>query len=255
MVSRLVTGLTPEREQALVERLSNRLARSAENSIRRELGRAMRSMMREDESANEAHTLRMFNILSNLYFTAFDTFGKRMWDATGRSGKRGDGVPLTPQFDLARQIWIRNTAAYKVTEIAGTTLAQAQEIIRQATEDAIAEGLDEAQTARLIQDRINEEGGQLSRLRSRVISRTESHSAANASTQLAAKTSGLPMVKEWIASGLERTRSTHSMAHGQKVGIDEPFNVGGAILMQPGDPNGPAKEVINCRCVVGYSLE
>jgi len=33
------------------------------------------------------------------------------------------------------------------------------------------------------------------------------------------------------------------------VGMNEPFLVGGASLMYPGDPNGPASEIINCRCV------
>jgi uncharacterized protein with gpF-like domain len=94
----------------------------------------------------------------------------------------------------------------------------------------------------------------LSRLRSRVIARTESHSASNASNQMAASASGLPMMKEWLSSGGERTRETHLIAGGQTVPIDQPFSVGMDYLMQPGDPSGSAEEIINCRCAVGYSL-
>lgn len=45
-----------------------------------------------------------------------------------------------------------------------------------------------------------------------------------------------------------RTRPSHVLADGQRVGLTEPFIVGGAPLMFPGDPSGPAGEVISCRC-------
>jgi uncharacterized protein with gpF-like domain len=258
MASRLITGLTPNREQAYQERMMLRIARDSESAIRREVARAMRDIARNGEDALELHERRMNNILTSMYRAAFRFFGDRMWQATQKANKptetKREAVPLTPQFDLARRLWIAATAAYKVTEIAGTTLEQAQEIIRQATAEAVELGLGEAETATLIQRQVGEIGGDLSRLRSRIISRTESHAASNASTQMAAKSSGLPMQKEWIASGGERTRTTHLSAHGQKVGMDEPFNVGGELLMVPGDTNGSAKNTINCRCAVGYSL-
>jgi hypothetical protein len=225
----------------------------------REIQRANRAIARGVDGAIEAHELRMNDIITRMYSTAFNTFGQRMWNATRKSMnptevKRDNDVPLTPQFDLARQLWIRTAAAKKVTEITGTTKKQAEKIIQDATADAIAGGLDEKQTAKLIQSRISSDGGALSRLRSRVISRTESHSASNASSQMAAKASGLPMQKEWIASGGERTRENHLIAHGQIVAMDEPFVVGMDLLMQPGDMSGSAEEVINCRCIAGYSL-
>jgi uncharacterized protein with gpF-like domain len=259
MATRLVTGLTPEREQAWQERQMLRIARASEKAIRREVARAYRAFYRGDDDALQTHSDRMERILKRIYNACFDTFGNRLWSAIQKSHKpsetKRDTVPLTPQFDLARRLWITTSAAYKVTEIAGTTQEQAIAIIQKATEEAVAEGLSEIDTAALIRSRINEAGGDLSRLRSRMIARTESHSASAASTQMAAKASGLPMQKEWIASGGERTRTAHASAHGQKVNMDEPFNVGGELLMVPGDVNGSAANVINCRCVCGYSLE
>jgi hypothetical protein len=35
-----------------------------------------------------------------------------------------------------------------------------------------------------------------------------------------------------------------------RVPLDKPFNVSGQNLMFPGDPNGSAGNVINCRCSV-----
>jgi len=259
MASKLITGLSASREQALQERLMLRLSRQAEKPIAREIARANRSIMRGDDGAIEIHEERLNKIITTLYTTAFNAFGVRMWNAAKKSMlpdelKRDGNIPLTPQFDLARMLWIKAVAAEKVTQIAGTTKEQAQRIIQQATSDAIEQGLDETSTAKLIQARIADDGARLSRLRSRVISRTESHSASNASTQMAAKASGLPMQKEWIASGGERTRENHLLASGQTVNIDEPFIVGSDYLMQPGDPSGSAEEIINCRCAVGYSL-
>jgi len=60
--------------------------------------------------------------------------------------------------------------------------------------------------------------------------------------------------KGWIATGDHRTRSGHLEAHGQRVRIDEPFEVaaerGGLKekLMYPRDPRGSAENTINCRC-------
>ena len=56
--------------------------------------------------------------------------------------------------------------------------------------------------------------------------------------------------KEWLATGDARTRPSHWAANGQVVGIDQKFTVGGALLMQPGDPSGPPEEVCQCRCTV-----
>lgn len=52
--------------------------------------------------------------------------------------------------------------------------------------------------------------------------------------------------KEWAAFLDDKTRDTHADAHGQRVLMDEPFMVGGNPMQHPGD--GPAEEVINCRC-------
>ncbi len=255
--NRLITGMTPEREQAYQERMFNRIARNSERVIKREISRAMRDIQRNGEDALDTHKNRMLRILRNIYNVTFDVFGDRIIKAVNE-GKKNE-VPTTPQFDLARRIWIQTVSAQKVTEIAGTTFEQANEIIRQALEEALEQQLGEIETAKLIERRIRDTGAQLSQLRSRMIARTEAHSASTASAQLGAKTSGLPMVKEWIASPTERTRHSHLVVNGSTAEIDEPFKVprkkgGYDLMMHPGDINGSAENVINCRCVVGYSL-
>ncbi len=68
---------------------------------------------------------------------------------------------------------------------------------------------------------------------------------------------GGTLKKYWLDAGDHRVRDTHREAtlryapggNGEgPIAVDQPFIVGDAKLMTPLDPNGPAKEVINCRC-------
>lgn len=63
----------------------------------------------------------------------------------------------------------------------------------------------------------------------------------------AAKAQGCDVVKQWDATLDKRTRESHQKVDGQIRELDEPFDNG---LMFPGDPNGKAAEVINCRCAL-----
>lgn len=56
--------------------------------------------------------------------------------------------------------------------------------------------------------------------------------------------------EEWSTSGDERVRTSHSTMNGQRVRRGESFISGaGNLLRFPGDPNAPAEETIDCRCL------
>lgn len=86
----------------------------------------------------------------------------------------------------------------------------------------------------------------------RRIARTETMGAVNAGTwngaAAYAEITGESMFKQWYATRDTRTREDHAKAHRQVVPLDGQFNVGGWSLSYPGDPDGPADQVINCRC-------
>lgn len=89
--------------------------------------------------------------------------------------------------------------------------------------------------------------------RAMTVARTETIAAVNAgifrAAQLDAEARGdLAPAKVWIATEDTRTRPTHEAADRQRTLLDSPFQVGGARLLFPGDPTGPAQEVIQCRC-------
>jgi uncharacterized protein with gpF-like domain len=56
--------------------------------------------------------------------------------------------------------------------------------------------------------------------------------------------------KQWISTDDTRTRPTHVEADKQRTLLSSPFVVGNSQLQFPGDPRGPAAEVINCRCSI-----
>jgi hypothetical protein len=56
--------------------------------------------------------------------------------------------------------------------------------------------------------------------------------------------------KMWITAQDERVRPSHARLHGKILFYDEKFVVGGFQALAPHDPNLPAKEVIQCRCMI-----
>lgn len=88
------------------------------------------------------------------------------------------------------------------------------------------------------------------------IARTETTAAANYGAIQSGAVSGYVMNKRWISALDKRTRTfsdgnyDHAQMNSKIVGEKEPFNVSGEKLMYPGDPNGSAGNVINCRCTV-----
>jgi hypothetical protein len=86
------------------------------------------------------------------------------------------------------------------------------------------------------------------------IARTETTTAAGFAAIQRAKESNLILEKEWIAVNDVRTRLDHTLEQGQKVDLDQPFIMAdGSQLQYPGDINGGASQVINCRCTIGFS--
>lgn len=101
------------------------------------------------------------------------------------------------------------------------------------------------------------------RYRSEVISRTESLRAVHQGSEemyQQAIDEGLvnpsSLVRRWVTAGDERVRGSHASMHGQVQPVNQPFISGeGNSLRYPGDPNAPASEVIQCRCVIATRIE
>lgn len=139
--------------------------------------------------------------------------------------------------------WVRLHALQRATTVMGTL----KEAVRAVLVESFGDGTGEAGTVKLIRERI---GRTLSASSAARIARTEMHTASTIGADEAARSTGLEMIKEWASAEDGRTRPSHAEADGSEVPLDEPFSVGAALLMVPGDPAGPPGEVINCRCAI-----
>jgi hypothetical protein len=121
----------------------------------------------------------------------------------------------------------------------------------------LQEGLDKGESYRELAKRLSAKFDEISEGRAEVTAMTEVASAYGKARNDAMIASGA-QYKMWVGSGrppgtLHGMRPAHAAAHyeGQTVAIDEPFRVGGALLMFPTDSSlGAGPELtINCHCV------
>jgi|MDSY01.1.fsa_nt_gb uncharacterized protein with gpF-like domain len=138
--------------------------------------------------------------------------------------------------------------------LSGISISVARKVA-QIIEEGREEGLSLNQLAR----RITEKVLPISRSRAALIARTETHNAASFANHnyhdTLRKDLGVNMMKRWVSTADERTRSAHVEANGQIRNMDEDFDIGGSAMNHAGDPKGGAKNVVNCRCVIVYADE
>lgn len=76
---------------------------------------------------------------------------------------------------------------------------------------------------------------------------TSAHSLGKLKGYERAAGMGIDVEKQWLAALDSRTRGSHRHLDGEVVKLDAEFSNG---LKYPGDPDGPASEVYNCRCTL-----
>lgn len=93
--------------------------------------------------------------------------------------------------------------------------------------------------------------GRTSAVRAARTAITEAENAGRQAGRDTLEEKGVVMGKQWISAHDSRTRDAHMEADGQIVANDDPFTVGGELLMYPGDHSMGASgwNLYNCRCV------
>ncbi|MCK9492683.1 MAG: phage portal protein, partial [Sulfurimonas sp.] len=182
-------------------------------------------------------------------------FGEKKYDELVSKAKN-----LKPgqrkNFDATARVmadFIRQVSRAKAGYIASTTILR----VRNLAAEAVEKGLALSEVAQRIRDQAEVWTEPLERSRAMRIARTEAGAGINhanyAARQQAITEFNWKIDKEWLETPDTRTRDgstgeadhTSSGVGGERVPNDQPYSNG---LMYPGDPSGPAEEVIECRC-------
>lgn len=86
----------------------------------------------------------------------------------------------------------------------------------------------------------------ITKSRAGTIARTELQVAIQQGKFAGYKQSGIS-IKIWVHTYSQQPRNWHEEMDGEEVSIDSVFSNG---LRFPGDPQGPAEEIINCNCTI-----
>lgn len=116
--------------------------------------------------------------------------------------------------------------------------------------EALQQGVAHGEGMAAIASRVNDVFDKADIARAKQIAQTEVVGAYNeGATQYAQSLpEGVVGSKRWISHHDQRTRLTHRLADGQEQPLDQPYWVGGAAMMHPGDKSAPIGEWIGCRC-------
>ena len=196
-------------------------------------------------------TDRFHPLIGNVYAKGGDQVMASL--ATRRSEVR-KGDLLDPKtavlpFDFslqnpAAQQAVRDRAARLAQQVGSTT----GDVISEAIQFGLEQGLTMDEIAALV-DQTGFGGG--NEVRARLIARTETIGALNQGEIDTAAASGVIAGKEWLTQGDDRVRDSHYECEAEgMVPLEDPFDSNG--LMYPGDPEGDAEDVCNCRCTLLY---
>jgi len=142
--------------------------------------------------------------------------------------------------------------AARIKTITNTTKDRINTIVQQVMSEGELGGFGIEKIRQNLTDAIGESIRGNVRARAKAIAQTEMISASNQASTFAADSTGLEYRKYWSTSHLQGIRPSHMAAEQDSIargGLrkDERFANG---LLFPGDPAGPAEDVINCRCTI-----
>jgi len=225
-------------------------------SFKREIQKTMNKLANSYNSSNYVnesilveHKKSLQKILIRLYSDSIEAIGEKQFNSIKKSRniiyEKKDALQDFQDLSID---YILEKGAILSTQLTDTTRKDVQNIIAKGIEA----GLSTNEITKFIKDKARIK----STSRADLISRTEVHSAANwssiESTQSISDELNIELKKVWNTTEDERTRSSHRMADGQKVDMNESFLVNNEKLMYPGDSSGSASNVINCRCFLTY---
>jgi hypothetical protein len=161
------------------------------------------------------------------------------------------GQQLLDEVGAADPFKLPAKAATAFLDIRANLLVNAPDEIHAEVMNTIQQGLEHGETRKELMARISTAFDGIKQTRSETIANTETAAAFNFARDKAMRDAGVTH-KKWLLSHsplIKEHRLTHIETDGQTVALDEPFDVGGVLMMYPGDENAGPEDVINCHCV------
>jgi len=186
-------------------------------------------------------------------------------DALGDAWQPGTALGVEHLLSVAQKQDLTTRAAIEYLEAYG--IQRTRQIISTTASQLtsiIVSGQRQGQSVPQIMRQLVNKVPQLAATRAKIIAATEVHSAAQFGAYNAALRQGRLLRKVWNTVEDDRVRDfrqgaefSHALMQGTKKPLDIPFAVphsrgGTEALRFPGDPEGSAGNIINCRCAVSY---
>ena len=155
------------------------------------------------------------------------------------------GMQLMGELSLPETFKIPPEEAIAFLKQRENRLADTATGIWEKVRDSLSEGLDKGESLEELTTRVREAYGEMTEARAERVAVTETNTAVNSGRMIGMTAAGVEK-KAWLTSHLENTRESHMACEAEgAIPVDQAFSNG---LMFPGDPEGDAGEVINCRC-------
>lgn len=154
-----------------------------------------------------------------------------------------------------------------VTSYGGQRAAQVIQTTERQIADLINGGLSRGEAVSAVSQNVSNKIPELAEIRGLLVTRTEAHASAQFASQKMAERSAIALKKVWNTRGDQRVRDfgtsgrvsefNHRVMDLQQIPLTSTFKVPRRFgvpeaLLFPGDPNGSAGNVINCRCIQTY---
>ena len=234
----------------MYRQLYNKYRKKYRVLIKRELDKQCRALLNGEQPDEE----KLKQHIRKLHNDAGVTMAKDSYNKVMRKAGIKDNLTPEQRWAIVIKMFLEQGLTQLVNGITSTT----KETIRKI----LIQGMQEGWSINQMMKEIEKSG--INVYRAELIARTETTRAANQGAMLGAISTGLQTMKEWISITDDRTRRIprndydHLHMDGKNVPVDEPFTVPGLrtidIMEFPGDPNGSAGNVCNCRCTVGFEV-
>lgn len=181
----------------------------------------------------------------DIYTELYTKIGKYYYDNERKHLERYKRTTFSFFDEIWKQYILRALGDFeivkRITGVTNTTKERFRALLIQAADNRLA--------PRQISRLFRESEKYLTTSRAQTIARTEMGHAASIGTHYAAENSQLELYKLWNHYAHGDYRDWHAEMDNKYVPFNEKFNLStGKSMIYPHDPNGGAKECINCRC-------